>query len=151
MVEQDQQPQKLFGVNHHAVATSAEQSMFRPCLLFRNGHKPQWVDLTRYYQVNASYPIDARYAKNRYLTGVSVTLVNAGEYWVSGYKFYLGTLIAPGIILPVPSRAEDLITGPLSYCPSWFGKVPAPYGFAVFSHTIGSGSTIHVSAMLEDM
>lgn len=143
---------KLFGVYYHVATTSAVQSMQKPCLAFRNGYNPDWVDLKRNpFEFGETYSRDARYVKNRYLVGLSIGIIVSNLYWKSGWKFYLGTITQPGILLPVPIGAEDLITGPLSYYATWQGKVPAPYGFAIWSHKITSGDDLYISAMIEDV
>lgn len=146
----DKEKSKLLGVPYNELASSAVQSMLRPCLLFRNGYKPEWQDISLHFAFAETGSTDAKYAANRYLTGLSIAMLASGLYPMNGWKWWFGAIVQPGLVLPVPTGPEDLLTGPINHYASWFGRVPAPYGFGVWSHKIPSGAHVYVNAILED-
>jgi len=140
---------KALGESFTDIVSAGVSGYNRPCVAFLNGRAASWVDITN-FNIDQAYTQQSEYRPDRYLLGLSILQKSGGLYPVGGWKWYMGSIIKGGLILPVPTRPEDLLSGALSFYATWQGRVPAPYGFCVWTHALGSGNYIYVSALIED-
>lgn len=137
------------GITFNDVVSATVSGYNRPCLMFLNGRQASWVDITN-FEVDQDFTQQGEYRPKQRLLACSILQKASGLYPTQAWKYYMGAIISPGKLVPVPARPEDLLSGPLQHYATWNGNVPAPYGFAIWTHALGSGQYIYVSAVIED-